>query len=67
MNSPSKKLKTLFEGQSSSHLSDKRDLNSLLPVKWSKGHFFEKCHFSPVKNVKKCRGRDLNTSLLVKK
>jgi len=36
-------------------------LNILLPVKGSKGQFFRKYHFSPVKNVKKCRGRDLNS------
>lgn len=31
-----------------------------LPVKMSWGHFFKKSYFSPVKMVKKCRGRDLN-------
>ena len=39
---------------------------TILPVKWSKGHFFKKSHFSPVKMVKKCRGRDLNISLMAK-
>jgi hypothetical protein len=48
----------------------KQDLNLFLLVKWSKGHFFKKSCFSPVKNVKKCRGgggRDLNLVLPVKK
>jgi hypothetical protein len=40
---------------------------SILPVKWSRGPFYKKSCFSPVKNVKKCRGRDLNSFLLVKK
>ena len=40
---------------------------SILPVKWSKGHFYKKYHFSPVKNIKKCRGRDLNSLLPVKR
>jgi len=43
-----------------------RDTNLILPVKWCKGHFFKKSCFSPVKNVKKCRGRDLNSVLPVK-
>jgi hypothetical protein len=37
-----------------------------LPLKRSKGHFYEKYHFSPVKNVKKCRGRELNSILPVR-
>ena len=36
----------------SSYIPSQRDLNTLLPVKWSKGHFFKKFCFSPVKNVK---------------
>lgn len=39
------------------------NLNSLLPIKLSKVHFLERYHFSPVKNVKKYMGRDLNTLL----
>ena len=34
---------------------------NFLPLKRGRGHFYEKYSFSPVKNVKKCRGRDLTS------
>jgi hypothetical protein len=44
----------------------RRDLNSFLPVNGSRGLFYKKSCFSPVKNVRKCRGRDLNSFLMAK-
>ena len=49
-----------------SHLVDKKESTSDLPVNRSWGLFFRKYHFSPVKNIKKCRGRDLNSISPVK-